>query len=133
MAKADKPGANPDPLEVARNGGADDEETPTFWFRWEVDGEPATLPFRLDEVEPDHVRRLRRATGYTTGELYRQVAEANDMDSAAAIWWLTRLQAGHRVTLDECELGVRFDRYPELVGTTTEGEPAPEGATDPLG
>ena len=128
--------AKKDPLDVARDEEAKDEAgitdlTPTFWFAWQVtttiDGKevttPKRLPFRIDQVLPKHVRLLRDCTrsvgrpdGWTTGELYRAAGGQNDIDAAALMWWMTRLQNGEpHVTLDECEEGVTSENHPTMI------------------
>lgn len=74
-------------------------------------------PFRLGEVEPFHVRKLRLSTGLGLQELRILLGDVNwqELDTFSALVWLARMQNGEpHLTLEEVEDGVTFDTHRDI-------------------
>lgn len=124
MAKA------PDPRKLAAEKRAEVARNSRYVVT--VDGESFT--FRLGEVTAVDVRELRREAGMGVPEMVAQAefqaGSIWDIDSAAALIWMARRQAGDLVPFSEVAESLRLDQVIEIRHEDTV-EPV-EAFPDPL-
>jgi hypothetical protein len=73
-----------------------------------VTWEGTTYQFHFGELSAFDAAELRRQTGLTTSMLYLQAADSVDIDTVAAIIWLSRRLAGDTVSYAQVASAVKW-------------------------